>query len=60
MTLKQLIANLITGELEYKNYTIEQLLEIDLLNCNAQTLDELNDLFYKVSQACDDIYSYCD
>ena len=58
MKLKDLIKQHITGELANLEYTLEYLLELDLTECRQQTLNELSDLFYRVSQACEDIDSF--
>lgn len=58
MKLKDLIRQNLTGELASRKYTLESLLEIELAECSQQTLDELEDLFYRLSQVCEDLDSY--
>ena len=54
MKLKDLIRLHLTGELGALQHTTESLLEIELTLCSQQTLDGLSDLFYRVSEACED------
>jgi hypothetical protein len=61
MTLKDLIVDMMSGELRNRNYTLEQLLGIDLTKCSIQLVDEVSDLMNRVAQACEYIcYDHSD